>query len=86
MEKAAGEVNRECAQGFVSMCTTRNLPNLLDEMRSLGVIQTQLPDEEERLVYKECKKYFGEVCMVMLARDVEQHVKCTWELFSKRAE
>ena len=35
--KTAQQVNRERAQGFVNMCTTRHLPNLLDEMRSLGV-------------------------------------------------
>ena len=34
--KRAQQVNTERAQGFVNMCTTRNLPNLLDEMRSLG--------------------------------------------------
>ena len=81
--KTAQQVNRERAQGFVNMCTTRNLANLLDEMRTLGVIQTQLPDEEERLLYKECKKYFGELCMVILPRDVEKPVQCTCELFAK---
>ena len=50
------------------------------------MIQTQLPDEEERLVYKECKKYFGDLCMVMVPRDVARPVTCTCELFSKCAE
>ena len=62
--KTAQQVNRERAQGFVNMCTTRVLAHLLDEMRSLRVIQTQPPDQEERLVHKECKKYFGDLCML----------------------
>ena len=84
--KRTQQVNRERAQGFVNMCTTRVLAHLLDEMRSLRVIQTTPPDQEERLFYKECKKYFGDLCMVMVPRDVARPVTCTCELFSKCAE
>ena len=73
--KRAQQVNTERAQGFVNMCTTRSMVALVGEMRSLSVIQTQAPDEGERLVFKEgCKKYFGDLCMLCGLQWVWEHV------------
>ena len=89
--KTPKQVDRGRAQGLVNMCTTRVMSNLLEEMRSCSIIQTTpslvaTHEEEERLSYTECKKYFGDLCLVLVPRDPTASVRCTCELFSKCAE
>ncbi len=89
--KTPQKVDKGLAQGLINMCTTRVLMNLLQEMRSLSMIQTTpsrvgTDAQEERLLYSECKKYFGDLCLVLVPRDPDVSARCTCELFSKCAE
>ena len=80
--KAPVPVEVGLAQGLVNLCTTRVLSGLEEEMRSLSMFHAQ----EDRLLYRECKKYFGDLCLVFLPRDPDAFVRCTCELFCKCAE
>ena len=70
-------VDVELAQGLVNLCTARDFSSLEEEMRSLSMFHAQ----DDRLIYRECKKYFGDLCLVMLPRDPDASAKCTCELF-----
>ena len=78
--KAPVPVDVELAQGLVNLCSAKDFRSLEEEMRSLSMF------DDDRLLFRECKKCLGDLCLVILPRHPGASAKCTCELFCKCAE